>query len=57
MDGPRDCRTDRSQTRKDKCHMIRHVCANLEKATNAVSYKPEVESQMWRTNSWLPADK
>ena len=34
-----------SQTEKDKCHMISHICGILKKGTNEHFYKTEIESE------------
>ena len=47
-----------SQTEKDKYHMILLVCGILKKnGTNELIYKTRVESQMQKTNLWLPEGK
>ena len=46
-----------SQTQKDKYHMISLTYCIQKKSTNEPTYKTEVESQMQKTNLWLPRDK
>ena len=46
-----------SQTKKDKYHIIFLVCGFEEKGTNELIYKTEIESQMHKTNLWLPGGK
>ena len=45
-----------SQTEKDKYH-ISLTCGIQEDDTNELIYKIEVESQMQKTNLWLPGNK
>ena len=46
-----------SHTQKDKYHMILLICEKFFKRdTNGLIYKTEVESQMQKTNLWLPGD-
>ena len=59
MEGPRDDHTKRSKSDRNKCQIpydITHM-QNLKYDTNELIYKTEVESQMQKTNSWLPGDK
>ena len=37
--------------------MVEYYMWNPKKSTNKLIYKTEVESQMHKTNSWLPGDK
>ena len=47
-----------SQEEKDKYHMILLICGiQKKKGTNKPIYNTEVESQMQKTNLWLPRDK
>ena len=58
MDGPRDCHTELSKSDKDTYHMITHVCGNLKKMVQMNLFtKTEIESQMQKTNLWLPEGK
>ena len=45
-----------SQTQKDKYCMISLIC-EIKKGTNELIYKTEVDTQMQKTNLWLPGDK
>ena len=45
-----------SQTQKDKYHMISLICGIEKNGTNELIYKTETESQMQKTNLWLPGD-
>ena len=45
-----------SQTEKDKYHKILLICG-IKKNTNEPIYKTEMESQMQKTNLWLPGGK
>ena len=46
-----------SQTEKDKYRMISLIRGILKNGTNEPIYKTEIESQMWKTNLWLPRGK
>ena len=48
-----------SQTHEDKYRMISLTCRILKKkkGTNELIYKTEVESQIQKTNLWLPGSK
>ena len=46
-----------SQTEKDKQHMIQLICGTKKNGTNELIYKTEIESQMQKTNLWLPKGK
>ena len=46
--------SDLSQTEKDKYRMIVLVCRILKNGTNELIYKMSIESQMQKTNLWLP---
>ena len=37
--------------------MISFICETLKMGTNKLIYKTEVESQVWKTNLWLPGAK
>ena len=37
--------------------MISFICETLKVGTNELIYKTEVESQVWKTNLWLPGAK
>ena len=44
-----------SQTEEDKYHTVLLVYKQgLKNRTNEPIYKTEIESQMWKTNLWLP---
>ena len=56
MDGPRDCPTEWSQREKDKHHITAFIHEIQKKnGTNELIYK--TESQMQKTNLWLPRGK
>ena len=46
-----------SQTEKDKYHTILFICEILKNGTIELIYKTEIESQMEKTNLWLPGGK
>ena len=46
-----------SQTEKGKYHMISLICGIQKNGTNELIYKTEIESQMQKTNLWLPGGK
>ena len=46
-----------SQIEKDKYHMVSLIRGIYKKGTNELIYKMEVESQMQKTNLWLPGGK
>ena len=46
-----------SQTEKDKYCVISLICGILLNDINEPIYKTKIESQMWRTNLWLPGRK
>ena len=43
-----------SQSEKDKYHMISLICGILKNDTNELIYKTEIDSQLKKTNLWLP---
>ena len=43
-----------SQTEKDKYHDIAYIWNLKKNGTNELIYKTEIESQMQKTNLWLP---
>ena len=43
-----------SQTETEKYHMTSLICGILKNGTNELIYKTEIESQMQKTNLWLP---
>ena len=43
-----------SQTEKDEYHMISLIHGILKNGTNELIYKTEIESQIQKTNLWLP---
>ena len=43
-----------SQKEKDKYHIMSFIMWNLKYDTNETIYKRETDSQMWRTDLWLP---
>ena len=57
MDGSKDCHTEWSKSDTNKYHMILFICETLKVGTNELIYKTEVESQVWKTNLWLPGAK
>ena len=46
-----------SDPEKDKYHMISLICGNLKNDTNELIYKTETDSQISKTNLWLPKGK
>ena len=46
-----------SRTQKDKYHMISLICGILKNYTNELIYKTETDSQISKTNLWLPKGK
>ena len=52
MDGPRDCRTNWSQSDKDKYHMISFICGIFKNDTIELIDKTEIESRAQKTNLW-----
>ena len=46
-----------SQTEKDKYHIISLICGIYKKGTSELLYETEIESQMQKTNLWLPKGK
>ena len=46
-----------SQTEKDKNHMISLIRGIYKNGTNELIQKTETESQMQKTNLWLPGEK
>ena len=58
MDEPIDCHmSEVSQTEKYKYHMISLICGILKNGTYELIYKTEIESQIQKTNLWLPGGK
>ena len=49
--------SEASQTEKDKYHMISFICGILKNDTNELIYKTEIDSQIQKTNLWLPKGK
>ena len=49
MDGPRDCHTEWSKSERDISYDIAYMW-NLQKGTNELMYKTEIEIQMQKTN-------
>ena len=43
-----------SQTEKDKYCIISHICGIQKSATDELICEEEIESQMQKTNLWLP---
>ena len=43
-----------SQKEKDKYHTVSPVCGIKKNGTNELIYKTEIESQMQKTDLWLP---
>ena len=46
-----------SQKEKNKYHILTHVCGTQKNGTNELIYKTEIESQIQKTNLWLPGGK
>ena len=46
-----------SQTDKEKCHMISHICGIQKNDINELIYKTETDAQTQKTNLWLPKGK
>ena len=46
-----------SQTEKDKSHIILLIYGIQKSGTNELIYKTEIESQIQKTNLWLPGCK
>ena len=42
------------QKERDKYHMISLICGNVKYGTNELIYKIEMDSQILRTDFWLP---
>ena len=58
MDGPRDYHTKWSQKEKDKYHMIPLMWdLVLKNDVYELIYKIETDSQISKTNLWLPKGK
>ena len=55
VDVPRDCHTDWSKTERDKYCVILLVHRIYKNGTYEFICKAETESQMWKTNLWLPS--
>ena len=53
MEGPRDDPTKWSKSDKDK-YMISLIYGILKKNTYELIYKTEIDSQIEKTNLWLP---
>ena len=43
-----------NQTKKDKYHMISLICGILKNNTAELTYETEMDSQIQKTNIWLP---
>ena len=46
-----------SQKEKTKCHVLTHTCGIQKNGTDELICKAKVESQIQRTNLWLPRQK
>ena len=46
--------TEVSRTEKDKHCIISHICGIQKNATDELICEEEIESQMQKTNLWLP---
>ena len=59
IDGPRDCRTEcsKSDTERQTSYDITYMWNLKKKCTDELIYETKVESQMQKTNLWLPGDK
>ena len=53
MDGPRDCHTKWSKSDKERHTSLLYGILK-KNGINELIYKTEIESQMWKTNLWLP---
>ena len=54
IDEPRDYHTKWSKIRQRQISYYITYEWNLKYGTNELSYKTEIESQMWKINLWLP---
>ena len=43
-----------SQKYKNKYHTVRHICAVQKNGPDESIYKAEIETQVQRTNVWIP---
>ena len=57
MDGPRDYHTKWSKSDKDKYHDITSLWNLIKNDTDELIYKTETDSQMLKSNLWLPKGK
>ena len=49
--------TEVHQKEKNKYHILTHMCRNQKHGTDDLIWKVETETQMQRTNSWIPRGK
>ena len=49
--------SEASQKEKNKYHILTHICGTQKNGTGEPVCKAEIESQMQRTNLWLPRGK
>ena len=57
MAGPRVCHTEGGKSEREKYCIVTHMYGIEKIGIDDLIYKAEIETQMWRTNIWIPRGK